>query len=196
MKIVRCVAAALLLVGCTGSPEETPLPSSPPASNEGPAPTDEPSEEATDAEPPAPTDVPSRDISVGGTLTVTLGGARAEFSDVQCDTARGLTVVASSGDLSGVHFNVVDDEVRDVSITLPDGPVGVLGGFVGEATYTGDADQFELSGRAAVLSEESPEGEAAATPFRIVGSCEPEDDTQPSGSESPAEPQDDESASP
>lgn len=162
------VLATAFVVGCSASP--TPSPSAP---DPAPTATSTPSASAVSpsagAESPGPIEVPSRDVVTGGTLTVRLGEETAAFTEVQCDTADGLAVVAPGEGQSGVTLTVEDGQVRDLALAMPSGATGLVGGFAGRAEFSGDPDNFQVTGRAATIT--SPSAAVDEVPVTITGTC-------------------------
>lgn len=160
--------ATAFVAGCTVSP--TPSPS---ASDPVPTATFTPSAGAVSPsaadEPPGPVEVPTRDVMTGGTLSVMLGDESAQFAEVQCDVARGLSVVAPGPEGSGVTLLVEDGELRDLVVTMPSGRTALVGGFAGSAEFGGSEDNFRLTGRASAVA--APSGLVEEVPFTITGTC-------------------------
>jgi hypothetical protein len=162
--------ATAFAVGCT--PSTPPAPSQPgpstPLATSSPTPSIDVRPGAPES--PGPTAVPSRDITVGGTLTLIVDGESASFADIQCDVADGLAVVAEGAAPTGMTFTVGGDgDVGDMAFTLPSGRTGLLGGFAGEGSFSGDRTDFRVTGRASTIGPD--DASVQDLPFTVTGSC-------------------------
>lgn len=166
-------AAALLLAAC--SPDDAPTPSPGPetsAAAPSQAPTSSPSGTTSElpgfGEGPIPSERPERTTTIGGKLEVTVGEAVQQFEDVTCVDGGGLRVTATADGLTSVQFSTDDGgRIVTASVSLPDQVTGVVGDFVGSASFEGDAGTFSVRGSMATAAD----GDTELVPFSLTGSC-------------------------
>lgn len=167
-RLMATLATTMFLVGCTSTPEPAPTD----GTGDGtPSAAPSPAASPGNAEVPLPSPAPTREITVGGTLSASIAGVTAEFVGIQCDVASGLAVIAQGEGLAALALTVDEDgDVAHVVFTADDGSTGLVGNFVGRATYEGDPSRFRIDADASWLAAGAA-GPAEQQALTITGAC-------------------------